>query len=66
MYFLEVSESLKKEFIKIAKKNNSLKITVDKKIKEILEDPHHYKPMHPPLQNKYRVHIGSFVLINFP
>ncbi len=63
MYSLEISESLKKEFIKIAKKNSTLKIVLDKKIKEILEEPHHYKPMHPPLQNKYRVHIGSFVLL---
>jgi YafQ family addiction module toxin component len=63
MYNLEVSESLKKTFTKIAKKNVSLKASLDKKIREILEDPYRYKPLHFPLQNKRRVHIGSFVLL---
>jgi mRNA-degrading endonuclease RelE of RelBE toxin-antitoxin system len=36
---------------------------IAKKIKEIAEDPHAYKPLHFPLAGKRRVHIGSFVLI---
>jgi len=31
---------------------------------EILENPHRYKPLRSPMQNKRRVHIsGSFVLV---
>ncbi len=64
MYTLQVAEQLQKKLIKLAKKNQQLKEMLDKKIREIQEEPHHYKPLRPPLQNKFRVHIGkSFVLV---
>ena len=33
-----------------------------KKINEIIIEPHHYKPLKVPMQNTWRVQIGSFVL----
>ena len=63
-YSLEVAESLNKIFKKTAKKDKATFEAISKKINEILENPHHYKPLHAPMQNKRRVHIsGSFVLI---
>ena len=36
---------------------------IDRKVQDILEDPHRFKPLRKSLQNKRRVHIGgSFVL----
>ena len=63
-YSIEVAENLDKVFAKLAKKDKRTFDAVDKKVKEILRNPHHYKPLKAPLQNKRRVHIsGSFVLI---
>lgn len=63
-YSLDVSDDLDKIFQKLAKKDKRTLEAINKKIKEILENPTHYKPLHAPLQNKRRVHIsGSFVLI---
>ena len=37
---------------------------INRKVMDILEDPHRFKPLRKPLQNKRRVHIGgSFVLV---
>jgi mRNA-degrading endonuclease RelE of RelBE toxin-antitoxin system len=36
---------------------------IAKKIEEIAEDPHAYKPLRFPLPGLRRVHVGSFVLI---
>ena len=63
-YQLEVAEDLNKRFLKLAKKEKKTLEAIQKKVAEILETPHHYKPLKAPLQNKRRVHIaGSFVLI---
>ena len=63
-YSLEVSDDLDKIFQKLAKKDKRTLEAINKKIKEILENPTRYKPLHAPLQNKRRVHIsGPFVLI---
>ena len=63
-YSLEVAENLNKVFGKIAKKDKTTFEAVNKKVNEILENPHHYKPLRAPMQNKRRIHIsGSFVLI---
>ncbi len=63
-YGLELEESCQEAIDKAARKNRNLKIILDRKIAQILEDPSHYKPLHAPLQNKFRVHIAkSFVLI---
>ena len=63
-YSIEVAEELNKVFTKLAKKDKVTLEAINKKVNEILENPHHYKPLRVPMQNKRRVHIaGSFVLI---
>ena len=63
-YSIEVAEELNKVFTKLAKKDKVTLEAINKKVNEILENPHHYKPLRAPMQNKRRVHIaGSFVLI---
>lgn len=37
---------------------------IDKKVQDILDNPHRFKLLRKPLQNKRRVHVGgSFVLV---
>ncbi|MBF0475077.1 MAG: type II toxin-antitoxin system RelE/ParE family toxin [Deltaproteobacteria bacterium] len=49
--------------IRIVRKKRELIVRLNKKIDEILENPHHYKTLRNVLKNRCRVHIGSFVLI---
>lgn len=59
-----MSKKLKAQLDKICKKDRSLFDCVMKKIKEILNNPHHYKPLRHDLKGFYRVHVEkSFVLI---
>jgi len=63
MYSLEVRESVDRIFYKLAKKNPKQMRIIDKKIKQVLENPHHFKPLRVPMQHLRRVHIDkSFVL----
>lgn len=63
-YCLNVAEELNKQFTKLAKRDKVLFQALMKKVQEICENPHRYKPLRAPLQNKRRVHVGgSFVLI---
>ena len=63
-HLLEISEELNKRFAKLANRDKVLFEALGKKVHEIRENPHHYKPLRAPLQNKRRVHVGgSFVLI---
>jgi len=63
-YSLEVAEALNKQFLKLSKKDANTFQAIKKKVAEILENPHRYKPLRSPMQNKRRVHIsGSFVLV---
>ena len=63
-YDLEIAEELDKIFVKLAKKDKRTLEAIRKKTDEIRENPHHYKPLRAPMQNKRRVHIaGSFILI---
>ena len=63
MYTLETREHVDKTFKKLSKKNPSQMEHVAKKIEEILEDPHRFKPMHFPLAGMRRAHVGSFVIL---
>ena len=47
----------------MTRKNRALGDALRNKISEILENPHHYKPLGNVLHGTRRVHIGSFVLI---
>jgi len=63
MYNIEIKPSCQSDIEKLCKKNNSLKIALEKKINEILENPYHYKPLRYVLAGERRVHImKSFVL----
>lgn len=63
-YFLEIAEDLNKRFAKLAKRDKVLFEALTKKVVEIRENPHHYKPLRAPMQNKRRVHVGgAFILI---
>jgi YafQ family addiction module toxin component len=64
MYNLEIKESLDKKFKKIKKKDRGIIELIDRKVRDILDDPYRFKPLRKPLQNKRRVHVGgAFVLI---
>ncbi len=63
MYNLEVREGVDKIFSKLAKKDKVSFEYIHKKIKEIQENPYHFKPLKAPMQNYRRVHIGNFVLV---
>lgn len=63
VYELDISDVCEESIKKYGKKNAALKTALEKKIRQILENPHHFKPLKNPLQNKRRVQLGSFVLI---
>ncbi len=63
MYNLEARESVDRIFRKLFRKDKVSFGYMNKKIKEIRENPYHFKPLRAPLQNYRRVHIGNFVLI---
>ena len=63
MYILETRTHVDKAFKKLAKKNPNQMQIITKKIQEILEDPHRFKPMHFPLAGMRRTHVGSFVIL---
>lgn len=63
MYLLEASPDCKLEIEKLTKKNSAIKEALEKKLKHILENPYHFKPLGNVLKGKRRVHIlGCFVL----
>jgi len=64
MYKLAIKINLDKKFKKFRKKDKDLLHLINRKVQDILNDPHRFKPLRRPLQNKRRVHVGgSFVLI---
>ena len=63
MYDYEFRETLEKLLKKLARKNPKQMLIIEKKIIEIIKNPHHYKNLRNPLQHLKRVHIDkSFVL----
>ncbi|MCR4289480.1 MAG: type II toxin-antitoxin system RelE/ParE family toxin [Candidatus Scalindua sp.] len=64
MYKLAIKESLDRKFKKLQRKDKELLCLIEKKVQSILAEPHRFKPLRKPLQNKRRVHIGgSYVLV---
>jgi len=63
-YSLFISPECRKEIRKLTRKNLHLQSILEKKIKEILDNPTRFKPLRNELAGYYRVHImTSFVLI---
>ena len=60
---MEVIKSVDKIFEKLGKKNPEQLEDINKKVQQILENPHQFKPLKFPMQHMRRVHIGSFILI---
>ena len=64
MYSYELRKSVEKIFFKLANKNPKQLDIIEKKISEILQNPHHYKNLRKPLQHLRRIHIDkSFVIL---
>ena len=63
-YSYEISKLLERELDKLQKKNKKRFEIILKKMNEILDDPHHYKPLQHDMKRLRRVHIDkSFVLV---
>lgn len=63
MYELYQLPHLDAIFARLAKKDKAQFEILQRKVKEILENPKTGKPLRAPLQGRWRVHIGkSFVL----
>ena len=63
MYDIKVREDVEGILLKLAKKDKISSVYISKKIKQIRENPYHFKSLRKPLQNFWRVHIGNYVLI---
>lgn len=64
MHVDRYSEEITKKLSKLKKKNPQHYDRVDRKIKEILDNPKHkYKNLRYDMGNFKRIHIGHFVLI---
>ena len=62
-YTPEIRPSCKKDMQKTGKKNPVLQKVLEAKMQEVLQQPHHYKPLQHDLAGIRRVHIlKSFVL----
>jgi len=61
-YSLEVGEKLAKKFEKLRKKDRLQAEILKRKISEILENPHHFKPLAGSMSGTRRTHIRNFVL----
>ncbi len=56
-------EEIRKELHKLYKRDRSLYDRIEKKVDELLENPHMGKPMESVLKGSWRVHVGHFVLM---
>ena len=62
MYFLDLREKVKEKFHKMEKKERKQLELINKKVLEIRENPHRFKPLSNIMKGFRRVHFGSFVL----
>lgn len=62
-YAITFSPLFEKQLLKIKKKDKKLFERLRKKIKEILNNPEHYKPLKNVLKGTRRAHLNPFVII---
>ncbi|MFO7967243.1 MAG: type II toxin-antitoxin system mRNA interferase toxin, RelE/StbE family [Archaeoglobaceae archaeon] len=63
-YKFEIKPTLEKKLIKIKKKDKAVFDATREKIKEIIQNPHHYKPLRHGMKGSRRVHVKKpFVLV---
>ena len=65
MYNLEIKPSCQKDIEKLCKKNPLLRKILENKMKEILQNPQHYKPLKYDLAGERRVHIMKNFVLKF-
>ena len=63
MYTIENSDKIDKIFRKLSRKNPQEFEAITKKLAELAEDPHRFKPLSNVMKGFRRVHFGNFVLI---
>jgi YafQ family addiction module toxin component len=63
VYSLEVVEKVDKIFKKLQKRDAAQFEALSRKVSEILENPHQFKPLKNPMQHMRRVHVGPFVMV---
>jgi len=63
MYSLKIMPHVYDTFKKMGKREKKTLEQINGKIEQILANPGAFKPLRAPMQNKRRVHIGSFVLV---
>lgn len=64
MYNFEIDKKLQKSLKKLTKKNPKHVKIITKKIRQIVKNPYHFKPLRGDLSGLRRVHIDkSFVLV---
>jgi len=63
MYVIENSEKVDRIFKKLSRKNPDQLDAIRKKLPELAENPHGFKPLSNVMKGFSRVHFGSFVLI---
>ena len=62
-YFLRLTPQFENQLKKIKKKDKVLFERLTKKIKELIKNPEHYKPLKNILKGTRRAHLGPFVII---
>jgi YafQ family addiction module toxin component len=63
MYLIRRSPKIVEIFQKLSKKNPRQLEKIMKKLEEVAEDPHRFKPLSNIMKGFRRVHFGSFVLV---
>ncbi len=63
-YSLDISAEADKKFKKLESKNKKQLDIIDKKVRQILQNPYHFKPLRGDMHGSRRVHIDkSFFLV---
>ena len=65
MYNIGTSKDIDKIFLRLSKKNPKQMKIIDKKVEEIVKDPHRYKNLRAPLNKWKRVHIDKHFVLAF-
>lgn len=65
MYDIKTTSHADKIFIKLSRKNPKIMNIIDKKVEEIIRNPHRFKNLRKPLNNWKRVHIDKHFVLTF-
>lgn len=63
-YLVERAKGFRKDVKRLCGRNAALGALLEKKLLQVQEFPHHFKPLRAPLQDLRRAHVaGCFVLV---